>query len=62
MTKSGYLKHKEIIDKWANGEEIQQRAELWVGREQWVDCGHDPHFFDWQEFRVKPKEKENQNQ
>ena len=56
MTKSGYLKHKEIIDQWLEGKEIQLEVHLWGGKTQWEDCS-EPDFLEWQNYRIKTEGK-----
>lgn len=34
MTKEGYKKHKDLIEAWSNGAEIQHYSEI---HEKWMD-------------------------
>lgn len=47
-------KHAEVIKAWADGEEIQVKAE---GRSIWEDCDENrPAWLEYNEYRVKPRE------
>lgn len=50
MTREGYLKHKEIIDAWANGAKI----EFYSSDGVWVDA-ENPNWILDLEYRVKPQ-------
>ena len=50
MTKEEYLKHKDVIDAWANGAKIEASHD---GKE-WFPCDDNPNWFLSVHFRVKP--------
>jgi hypothetical protein len=49
MTKGGYLKHKELIEAWADGAEIQFK----IYGKSWVDTDG-PIWEENAEYRIKP--------
>lgn len=50
MERQEYLKHKETIDAWANGAEIEASHD----GEEWFPCNDEPSWFVSVNFRVKP--------
>lgn len=57
MTKEGYIKHKEIIEKWAQGAEIEVESYLWGGKRQWDPVGRSSSFLESKNYRLKPSQK-----
>lgn len=51
MTKEGYLKHKKLIEAWANGEEIEYYTYL---SGKWEQASIPSWYLDV-EYRIKPK-------
>ena len=51
MKREDYLKHKELIEAWANGAEIQIKNE----DETWKTIEEPNWIFDKYEYRIKPK-------
>lgn len=50
MTKEGYNKHKELIEAWLDGKQIQILGE----NGQWIDSLADIKWKEHKEYRVKP--------
>lgn len=50
MTREAYLKHKELIEAWANGAEIQYYYEAY---NSWVDADG-PNWDEKNQYRIKP--------
>ena len=51
MTREGYLKHKDLIEAWANGAEIQCISPT---KNKWYDIV-DPEWYENVEYRIKPQ-------
>jgi hypothetical protein len=51
ISKESYLKHKDVIDAWANGAEIQFRS---FNSDIWLTINGDPYWASAVDYRVKP--------
>lgn len=45
-------KHRDVIIAWANGEEIEYWSD---SLEEWSSCAGDVIFYDYLQYRIKPK-------
>lgn len=50
MEKAGILKHRDLFNKWLDGEQIQYYSSIY---KKWIDTEY-PNWSDETEFRVKP--------
>jgi hypothetical protein len=58
VTREAYLKHKDLIEAWANGAEIKYLGkEINEDNEIWIDCVN-PKWNEDKEYRIKPVEPE----
>ena len=57
MTREGYLKNKEIIKAWADGEEIEYYSDY---DNIWIGCSNECNFNITSKYRLKPKVKEEE--
>lgn len=50
MDREGYLKHKALIEAWANGAEVEYYSEI---EHRWVHPSPNPNFYSMTEYRIK---------
>ena len=54
MNIEGYKKHKKLIEKWANGAEIEYYSEI---QKKWDDLSEQVGWYAKYEYRIKPQVK-----